>query len=109
MSVRALGCVGVGVCVCVCNFGSTSETKIKYLSKCLPPLQVLQWDHLLQTPPVYVHVACDVTSRGDDVIVLGSQEPPEAHCFQLRLNAGKTPPQMSAPLWKASKARYVSV
>ena len=89
------------------HFVATSNN-IFLLDQRFPSHPVLKWTHLLISPPVYMDIIYNITARdgcSDDVVLLGCQDYPECHAFQLSLGLGSLHPYWNGLPWRISKPR----
>ncbi|XP_071965440.1 uncharacterized protein [Antedon mediterranea] len=68
----------------------------------LPQVPILEWNHLLTTPPNYIDVFAPVNK--DHVVMVASYASNEAHCFQFKVKKAK-PPSVVGPGWKIATIR----
>eukprot|EP00057_Strongylocentrotus_purpuratus_P020806 XP_011675280.1 PREDICTED: TATA box-binding protein-associated factor RNA polymerase I subunit C [Strongylocentrotus purpuratus] len=68
-----------------------------------PHHSVLQWPHLLSTPPTCLHITPSISSpsltTSDDLLLAASYSSREVHCFQSSSLNGQAPSSTRAP-WK---------
>jgi len=86
------------------HFVATNATLLMLDERCAN-YPVLLWTHNMVTAPQYMDIATGTfrDSLDDDILLVASQDAPETHCYQFRLNQSAThkPPQAVGAHWRA--------